>query len=168
MSYVRIALRIVGVAALLGILVAALLGAGEPLEKGAPAPPMASSRLLDGGAAPLAFGGGKITVVNFWATWCPPCLAELPDLAAAARSQGSRVQFVGVLVDSRPEDGLRLVERLQIPYPVVLGDGRTSRAWNATALPSTYIVDADGKIAWSVRGGIDRDVLASHLAPLLK
>ena len=161
----RIILRIVGVTALLALLAISLVAGGQPLAPGTPAPAVARARLPDGTLADLHFGAGP-TVVNIWATWCPPCLAELPELVRAQRAWGDRVTLVGLAADSDREKVLELIDRFDIPYQVAEIDARTAHLWNATSLPSTYLVGADGNIAWSTRGQVDRATLDRELAKL--
>lgn len=159
--------RLVGVAGLLALLVYSIVGGREPLDQGVPAPPVEGLRRLDGSLGNLELAQGRPIVVNIWATWCPPCLQELPMFAAAAKEHGAAVGFYGLAVDSNRQQVLALVARMGITYDIAEIDGATSRAWNATALPSTYILDGAGRIRWSVRGQIDRATLEKHLAPLL-
>lgn len=155
MSAFRIIIRVVGVAALLALLTITLLGGGRPLNVGDRAP-ATHGPAIDGTAFDLASWQGHVVVVNVWASWCPPCLRELPDFADAARRWDQHdVRFVGLTVDSPPENVRQLAERFQIPYPVVPIDEATQRAWKATSLPSTFIVRPDGTVAWSVRGAIE-------------
>lgn len=152
MDTFRTIIRAVGVAGLLGILVVSLLGGGESLAEGSAAP-RTVGRTLDGGAFDLATWQGQPVVVNLWATWCAPCVHELPEFAAAARRHED-VRFVGLAADS-PRDAIeRMVARFQIPYPIVPIDGATQQAWKANAVPATYLLDGDGKVVWSVLGGI--------------
>jgi peroxiredoxin len=82
-------------------------------------------------------------------------LQELPEFADAAwRWNNESVRFVGLAVDSPIEKIPRVVERFNIPYPIVPVDGRTQQAWNASSIPSTFVIKADGTVAWSVRGAI--------------
>lgn len=150
----RIVIRTVGVAALLALLVMILVGGGQPLGAGTIAP-VTRGTTIDGAAFDLAAWKGHVVVVNVWATWCPPCLTELPEFAEAARRwDGVGVRFVGLAADSPAEQIPKLIEKLGVPYPNLPIDGATQRAWNASALPSTFIVRQDGTIAWSVRGAI--------------
>lgn len=161
----RIILRIIGVTALLALLAVSLFAVDQPLAPGTPAPAVARARLPDGRLADLRFGA-RPTVVNIWATWCPPCLAELPELVLAQRSWGDRVTLVGLAADSDRAKLLELIDRFAIPYQVAEIDGHTAQQWNATSLPSTYIVGLDGRIAWSTRGPVDRATLDRELAKL--
>jgi cytochrome c biogenesis protein CcmG/thiol:disulfide interchange protein DsbE len=154
MPQLRTVIRLVGVAGLLGLLVVIMLGGGRPLEAGVQAP-ATSGTTIDGEDFDLKRWEGHVVVVNIWATWCGPCLIELPEFADAAwRWNNEGVRFVGLAVDSPPADIPRVIERFQVPYPIVPINGRTQGAWNATSIPSTFIVKADGTVAWSVRGAI--------------
>ena len=167
MGWARTVIRVIGVAGLLGILVVTLIGDRHPLDAGTAAPAVARARRLDGSVAPVILARGTPVVVNVWATWCPPCLQELPGFIRASRTYEGRVAFVGLAVDSPHADVVTLAGRLGIPYEVAEIDGAVAHKWNAAALPSTYILDGNGVVQWSVRGAIDEDTLAKHLAPLL-
>lgn len=169
MSLARTAIRIVGVVALLALLVVILLGGGQPLGAGTKAPTTVGVT-LDGGAFDLQAWRGDFVVVNVWATWCPPCLHEMPDLVLAAEKwQPKNVRFVGLAADSPPANIPVIAAKFGLNYPVLPIDGRTQHAWNATSLPSTYILRPDGSIAWSVAGAITLseldDVLTELTAP---
>ena len=154
MPSIRTVLRLVGVAGLLALLVLILIGGGRPLAAGVQAPPTAGTT-IDGEAFELARWKGHVVVVNIWATWCGPCLQELPEFSDAAwRWDSEGVRFVGLAVDSPPEKIPAVVERFNVPYPIVPVDGRSQRAWNATSIPSTFIIKADGTVATSVRGAL--------------
>ena len=103
----------------------------------------------------LGAHGGKILVVNFWATWCSPCVAELPDFAKAAKEYKDReVLFVGLSADFADQAKKRVepfVKKKKVPYPVYVLDvdpnkllPKISKQWNG-ALPATFYYDKDGK-----------------------
>jgi thiol-disulfide isomerase/thioredoxin len=125
-----------------------------------------SGTTLDGRRLSLAAYRGHVVVVNVWGSWCPPCRAEAPMLARAARRLRPRgVVFVGI--DSRnPEQaGPRaFVRRYRIPYESIYDpDGRTLLAFHDTlppnSIPSTVILDRQGRVAASVIGEITRTTL---------
>ena len=146
-------IRVVGVCGLLAILVVSMLGGSPPLSKGKPAP-LTQGMTLDGGAFDLRAWQGQWVFVNVWATWCGPCLQELPDLAATA-VKWPQVRFVGLAADSPRADIDVVAARFGLPYPVVPIDGALQLAWNANALPSSFLVAPDGTIAWSGVGALD-------------
>jgi len=117
------------------------------LREGHRTPPLRLPR-LDGGVTSLADHRDKLVVVNFWATWCQPCTAEMPTLEAlwlAYRDRGLVV--LGVSVDrDAPRPVLDpYVERLGLTFPILLdADLETSRAWRVTGLPATFVVRPGG------------------------
>ncbi len=100
---------------------------------------------------------GKPTVVNFFASWCSPCIAEMPDLEAVARSLDGEVQFFGLAVNDRPEDAQGIVEQTGITYDWsrdIRGD--IANAANLSSLPATMLITADGTIAATHIGALDQ------------
>jgi thiol-disulfide isomerase/thioredoxin len=100
---------------------------------------------------------GKIVVLNFWATWCGPCKAEMPLLMKSAASYASKnIQFVGVSVDEAGNKGkvARYVEGLGIAYPIWVGatDDDMKRLELGNAVPSTAFLDADGRVRARILG----------------
>ena len=100
---------------------------------------------LDGAPVDLDALRGRPVVLNFWATWCGPCRAELPMIAAWARSHPD-VAVLAVSVD----DDLRMLRRVapsyDLPFPIVHASVATQRAWSVTTLPTTFVLDADGRV----------------------
>lgn len=101
---------------------------------------------------------GKWVLVNFWATWCPPCLKEIPDLSELSQERNDIV-IIGIAMEyDNARDVMKFVEEMTIPYPIVLGD-RTAAAQlgdELSMLPSTYLFDPDGKPAARKIGLITR------------
>ena len=104
---------------------------------------------LDGQTISTADWRDKVTIVNFWATWCGPCRAEIPDLVALQKKYGKYVQIIGVLSqDEAPEHAIRgFMERYEVNYPIVRETPELSQAFpGINALPTSYIIDRQGRI----------------------
>jgi len=141
-------------------------------DRGAPVGGMAPSFSLPdlaGRKVSLESLRGRAVVVNFWATWCPPCKEELPALAESWReSRGRCVEFVGITEESSPEEARAELLRHGVEYPVLMDDdAAVARAFGVTGFPRTYLVDADGKIQKSFSGKVSRERLEAALLPLV-
>lgn len=161
-----------------GGLVAAVLVGGLLVGAPAPVPPAAApveGALRPGGspaAVPVWDGGalqgfvaaaGRPVVVNLWASWCPPCHAEAPALARAARALGDEVAFVGLLVDDRPVPAQAFVDRYGLAFPTVV-DGGAAASLGYAGLPTTVVLDGAGRVVERIVGGVDGGALAAVLS----
>lgn len=143
--------------ALVLALAAPLAGAQElrPWRGGA-APPLALQD-LEGSAHRLEDYRGKVVLVNFWATWCDPCRAEMPALNQLRASLAGRPFAVLAvnLAESEPRIR-RFMEQVPLEFPVLLDrDSGAARAWKARVLPVSYVLDGAGRIRYSALGEID-------------
>lgn len=101
---------------------------------------------------------GKWVLINFWATWCPPCLEEIPDLAELFQERNDIV-ILGIAMEyDNSEDVMQFVKKMTIPYPIILGDRATATQIgdDISMLPSTYLFDPSGKPAARKIGLITR------------
>lgn len=123
---------------------------------------------LQGGNTTIAAYKGKVTVLNFWATWCGPCREEMPMLnRLRAKLAPKGVEVVGVALDNK-EEVSAFVNQLKISYPILLGDSDTlglmRSLGNATGgLPYTLILDRKGKIAAKLTGLLDEKKLEATI-----
>ena len=113
--------------------------------------------LLDGGQVTLSDLRGKAVLINFWATWCPPCRAEMPAIEAVYRSHkdlGLEVLAVNITNQDDQAAAAAFVEELELTFPVPLDrTGAVSASYNLRGLPSTYFIDRHGVIRSVVVGG---------------
>lgn len=121
----------------------------------------------------LAQWRGKVLVVNFWATWCPPCRKEIPDFSALSQElAGAGVQFVGLSIDEAAAVR-EFDERFKVPYPLLIAApdvlGLSTRFGNASqGLPFTVLIDRQGRVRYTRLGLVQREVLEQQLHALLQ
>lgn len=109
---------------------------------------------LDGNAVSTAAWKGKVVLINFWATWCPPCRAEIPVLIDLANRYKDRLQIVGVSVDEGdPQDVKKFAEHFGINYPIVMASPEIVAEYGGVAaLPTLFVVNTDGKVVQKHEG----------------
>jgi cytochrome c biogenesis protein CcmG/thiol:disulfide interchange protein DsbE len=109
---------------------------------------------------------GKVTVVNFFASWCVPCLAEHPQVTALSKVGG--VQVVGINYRDKPEAAKGWLSRHGDPYARIGADaGRAAIEWGVYGMPETFILDKAGRIRFKHVGVITPDVLKEKLLPVI-
>lgn len=143
-------------------------GGGRPLV-GQESPDFRLS-LLDGGTTSLKELRGQITVVNFWASWCPSCVEEMPDLQDVWEAyQDKGVTFLGVAYQDDATAVRSAMTQYGTTYPVGLDTGdRIAEQYGITGIPETFIVAPNGRVAYVHVGPITADLLAAQLDALLR
>ena len=114
---------------------------------------------------------GKVVVINYWASWCPPCLREMPVFIRAQESHGDLVQVVGIAVD-RPDDVRTFVADYPVNYPILIADPEavaiSKRLGNRVeGLPFTVIFDRRGRRVFSRTGEVTAAELDAEIAALI-
>jgi peroxiredoxin len=115
---------------------------------------------LSGGEFDLASQRGKIVVLNFWATWCPPCVAEMPSLERLHRALGAEgLSVVTVSADEDEAELRRFVSERALTLPVLKDPGGrvAASAYRTTGYPETFVLDRDGRLLQHVVGPADWD-----------
>ena len=108
---------------------------------------------------------GKWVLVNFWATWCPPCLEEIPDLIALYEAHRNKdLAVIGVALDSTKDSVVEFVAKKKISYPIVLGDyDLAAQVGEVEALPTSYLYDPTGKLVSYQQGMVTRSSVESYI-----
>jgi peroxiredoxin len=122
---------------------------------------------LDGKTLSLKDLRGKVVLLNFWATWCPPCEAEMPDLNALHRQYGAAQDFVvvGVNVEEDTATVKPFVDKRQLAFPIVLDRNSrvTAQLFGVRPLPTTFIIDREGFIRDAWNGQIAPEAMLARL-----
>lgn len=143
-------------------------GSGRPLV-GQEAPGFRLT-LLDGSHVTLADARGKVAVINFWASWCPSCKKEMPDLQAVWEAyQDKDIVFIGITYQDEAATTRAALAEYGTTYSVGLDAGdRIADAYGITGIPETFVIDQDGRIAYVHIGEVTGEKLAEELDSLLQ
>ena len=114
----------------------------------------------------------KVTVLNFWATWCGPCRREIPDLEAIHKEYADKgVRVIGVSVDRGPgilDEVAKFVRSYNVSYPVVIDNGDLEQIFgNIRAIPTTFIINKEGKIVERFVGQRTKEAFLEKITPIL-
>ncbi len=114
---------------------------------------------------------GKPVLLNFWASWCPPCRVEMPHLINVYEQFSNQVEFVGINMahQDRDEAALGFISDYEVPYDnLVDANGEIARLFRVTAFPTTVVLDADGVIAYRRVGGMTERELINVMNSVLE
>ena len=140
------------------LLALALPAQAQPLKPFKGATPPLELNALDGKPQRLEDFRGRVVLVNFWATWCAPCLEEMPSIERLRRSlDAQRFAVVAVNVGEGPRAAEGFAEKMGLGGFHILLDRelKTRKAWGARVLPATFIVAPDGTVRYSYYGALD-------------
>jgi thiol-disulfide isomerase/thioredoxin len=133
-----------------------------------PAPPFLVTD-IDGAPISTADWHGKVVLLNFWATWCPPCREEIPEMIALANRYKDRLQIIGISMDDGPPEEVRaFAKEIGINYPVVMWSREIVREYGGVpALPTSFIINPEGRVVQKHVGLYSSDVYEIEVRALL-
>jgi len=146
-----------------------LVSGSESALRDRPAPDFTRPQ-MNGDTFRLSNHRGRVVVINFWATWCPPCRMEIPGFVKLQKEyRGEGLTVVGVSMDDGGFSTVRpFADDMEINYPLVMDDGSVARQYGPVrALPSTFVVDPEGMIRHTRSGYLPEDQLRDWIEPLL-
>lgn len=126
---------------------------------------------VDGKTVKLSDYKGKIVIIDFWATWCPPCRKGIPDLISIQKEFKKDVVVIGVSLDAEKtiKDVPGFIKEYGINYPIVYGDDKITIDYGGIrSIPTSFVVDKKGNVVDSHIGLVDKNVFISKIKELLK
>jgi thiol-disulfide isomerase/thioredoxin len=138
--------------------------------QGAQKSPPLTMKTLQGRKFKLSDYRGKVVLLNFWATWCPPCGAEMPDLIKMQREYGSKgLQVIGITYPPQEAAEVRrFIRKLKVNYPIALGTQETKALFAQTeVLPLTVVIDRQGNVRELIEGILLPQEFEQKIKPLL-
>ena len=165
---VRISACRAGLLVLLVMLAAGVGCADDPLVDDAA--PDFSLQDLSGETVSLSDFAGQVVILNFWATWCPPCREEIPDFIELTRHYRDReVTILGVSLDEGPRSTVKdFAEQMGINYQIVMADREILAAYGPFRfVPTTFVIDRDGRVASKHIGARTKAVFEGEIRSLL-
>jgi thiol-disulfide isomerase/thioredoxin len=148
-----------------------VLWCGSALAQSFEKAPQLSLKDIRGRRIHLTDYRGKVVLLNFWATWCPPCRKEIPDLVKMQREYRDRgLQIIGITYPPQTLAQVRrFVTKVRVKYPIALGNKETKALFDdGDVLPITVIIDREGKVRGIVQGILYSEEFEEKIKPLLK
>jgi len=141
---------------------------GSAVEIGAKAPDFSLTD-INGNTVSLAAFSGKVVILDFFASWCPPCRQEIPDFIELEKAYGDKgFAMIGVAL-VKADEAKEFAGKIGINYPVLVDDGKVSEAYGPIrSIPTTFIIDKSGKIVKMYIGYRAKNIFESDIKVLLK
>lgn len=132
--------------------------AGFEARAARPAPEL-KARDMNGAPRTLADYRGKIVLLNFWASWCPPCLREMPSMERLRLKMAGRpLEIVALASAESSEDAQAFLSKMKLGFPILLDpDSSNTRRWKVFALPTSFLLDARGRVRYVLTGPTEWD-----------
>ena len=125
---------------------------------------------VGGGMVKLSEYKGNIIILDFWATWCPPCIKEIPDFVELQKEYGAKgLVILGISLDQNTKKALPpFMKKYKINYPILLTDGKVDKAYGGVSgIPTTFVIDQKGAIYKQYVGFRPKQVFESDIKALL-
>lgn len=134
-----------------------------------PAPPLHRTA-LDHRPINLATLKGRVVLLNFWASWCGPCIKEMPLFDQwPARYGDTNLSIIGISIDDSPADALNAASKMHIHYPIAMGDAKLGTTYGGIlGVPITFLIDRRGVIRARFEGETDPAIIEARMKTLLK
>ena len=133
-----------------------------------PAPPLDAKDIF-GNPVTKDSWAGKVVMVNFWATWCPPCRYEIPELLELKKEYGDKLEIIGISEDEDgPDDVIKFVLEKNMGYPIVMATREIVRSYGGVpALPTTFLINTEGRVVTKHSGLYPKDAYDQEIRALL-
>ena len=157
------------VAALLSVLFlgCAAQAAPLPVDAGSPAPDFTRPD-FEGRPVTLSAYRGEVVLLDFWASWCAPCLEEMPELIDLQKRNAGKLQIIGISMDDRLDAAKSITRRFAVNYPLVMGDAKLGGLYGGVlGLPEVFLIGRDGQVLKAWRGVINPGDLAAAVKTAL-
>jgi thiol-disulfide isomerase/thioredoxin len=161
-----------GVAAVCACLSMSIVVAGETAEPAGRLNTIAPDfTRIDMSGRPLRLDQfkGRVVLLNFWATWCGPCIEEIPVFSRWQRQYGdARLQVIGVSMDDEESAVKHFLAKHDVPYPILMGDAKLGKSFGGVyGLPQSFLIDAHGKIVFRNVGELNLEALRLQIEGLI-